>query len=290
MNHTAHHLWMILALPGLLATTLFAQQPRTFRQPLGAERVVRVKLDNGYGVLHLRRTSTSDVYLLRSSSKNEASASPQVAYAVQDGQGVLRINMTGDGDGDLSALSDLFHGSSSNEWTLELTDRVPLELRLEFGTGEGDLDFTGLRLTHLSIEAGAGEIRLRTASPNPEILRVASISAGIGSLESSGLGNLRCQTVKFDGGIGSYVLDMTGDLPDRSSFDADIGMGSLELILPREVGVRLISDDSFLSSTSYPRFTEVSDGKYESANYGKAPKRMHLRIDTGMGSVGVRWK
>jgi hypothetical protein len=271
----------------LTALPSLAQQ-RTFLRPLGDEQSLKVSLESRVGSIHIRRTQTGNLYLLHRAEQDGGAPQPRVIYSVRDGRGYLSVTLSAADEDD--NVGKLFRASPANDWTLELTDRIPLQLSVKMGAGSSDLDFTGLRLSLLSLESGAGDIGMRVRTPNPEALQAATISAGIGSIRASGLGNLNYRSFRFDGGIGSYMLDMTGAYPERSSFAADVGMGSLAIILPSGLGVRLESNDSFLSSTSYPGFKELDDDRYETPSYRTAPKKLLMTIDSGVGSVAISWK
>jgi hypothetical protein len=75
---------------------------------------------------------------------------PQVAYAVDGDQGALEVTQTGDG---LPAGDELV-----NDWALRLGGGLPLDLAINLGAGEGDLDLSGLDITGLQVETGAAVV------------------------------------------------------------------------------------------------------------------------------------
>jgi len=67
-------------------------------------------------------------------------------------------------------------------------------------------------------------------------------------------------------------------------------MGSLLIILPPGVGAQAYHEDSWLSSCSLQKFRDTGDGTYETANYRKASKKVKIRLESGVGSIDVKWR
>ena len=103
---------------------------------------------------------------------------------------------------------------------------------------------------------------------------------GIGDFNGRKLGNLRAERVNLEVGLGNMDMDFTGDVIEDSDISAEVGLGSLDILLPEEVNGYVDVNKSFLSSVSLPPgFTsERTPGR----------KTVQIRIDVGVGSVDVR--
>ncbi len=177
----------------------------------------------------------------------------------------------------------------TNEWDVGLNPEIPLELELEVGAAEARIDFTGLALTRLDMDIGAADAEVWWDSPNPERLEEITIDCGAASLHMEGLGFANFEYLDFDGGMGSFELDFTGPWSRSAEAHIDIGMGSLDLIIPEDIGVRIETDGSFLSSVDVDRhFREIDEDLYETDNYENAEIQLNIRVQIGMGSVDVR--
>ncbi len=73
------------------------------------------------------------------------------------------------------------------------------------------VDLGGLRLSSLNVETGASQTEVRFSTRNAIRCTTAAFRAGVAELTVLGLGNSRCDRVTFDGGMGSVVLDYTGE-------------------------------------------------------------------------------
>jgi hypothetical protein len=156
---------------------------------------------------------------------------PQVDYSENGEQGQLLITHRGD--------RVPVGGELINEWNLQFSNEVPLELTIQTGNGESQLDLAALNLTAVTIETGAGVTDIDLNGNWQHDLPV-SVSGGVGeitvnlpaemgvrvnsdtalvSVTTSGL-------TKVDGG---YVNDAYQTAPYALTLDLQTGIGSVIL-------------------------------------------------------------
>lgn len=180
-----------------------------------------------------------------------------------------------------------------NDWEMNVSTRTPMELRMEMGACKAELDLGGVPISELSLDIGAASGTLEFSSPNPSRLKEFEIEAGASSLDLANIGNANFELFKFSGGAGSFDLDLRGEYTGESEVEIEVGLGSVDIILPRGLPVRIESaKDEWFSSVDLHGgdLDEVEDGVYESPDFEKATVRLTLRLDVGMGSVDIRWK
>lgn len=175
-----------------------------------------------------------------------------------------------------------------NEWEVGLSGGVPLELELDLGAAEAKLDLTDLALTRLEMDVGAAKCEVWWNRPNPERLSEIKIDAGASSLLLEGLGHARFDHLRFEGGLGSFDLDFSGDWQASAEADLEIGLGELTLWVPRHIGVRIVTEQSMASVDVDHRFSQTEDGTYESDNYSEAKIKLDCFVEVGMGSLEVK--
>lgn len=280
---------IILAI--LLVPTLHAQEGhRTSVDLQGATEVV-AEINGGIGTLYLKRESGNPLMTLREKRKKaEQLRDVIVDYQIRDGVGYLRLDLGNQDGDDMSALASLFRGKDSRTWYVTFSDRVPIDFDISLGAGKASLDLTGIHVRGLAIDAGAGSVRLRVDRPNRQSIGKVTFSAGVGSVKTRRLGNLRFSALDFDGGIGEYELDCSGALPDGARIKTDIGVGTLKLALPKGVAAKAITSNNPLSSTKMYRFVQHDDNVYTTTNYENSTRRVYLNLEAGLGSVSVHWK
>lgn len=281
-----HFFFLALVTVFSIHLPLPAQENRT-GSILTTEQSMRVKIIGGYGNVFLRACGNDQAFTIEERG-NSNDPTFHASYKLRGEAGILVIRLAKDDD--IDALSCLLSTKKEKTWMIELTDRVPMDLDVSLGAGEADLDLTGLRLRNLKLETGAGTTSIRVDEPNRERIKSVVLSAGVGTCRTQGLGNLQFESLNFDGGIGTYILDCSGALLNESRLNADIGLGSLVIFLPDGIGARAHCDDSWFSSTSLNNFKKKKGSKYETVNYETVGTRLNMDINSGIGSVDVQWK
>ncbi|MCB2203607.1 hypothetical protein KQI65_02575 [bacterium] len=281
---------LALLLPPLIVAQ--AQEGRARSVQLGGAREVVATINGGFGTLYLKRGNGNALLQLREkkSEEEEEYADVDIDYRVENGIGYLTLDLnTEDGD-DMNALACLFQGQSSRTWYLAMNNDVPIRFDITLGAGRASLDFTGIHVRGLELETGAGSVRISADRPNREIIDEVSISAGVGSVRTRHIGNLRFRHLDFEGGLGEYQLDCTGALPRRTRISSDVGVGSLVITLPKNVGAKALTSDSWLSSKKMYHFVQHSDNVYRTENFADSENKVLMKLQSGVGSVAVRWE
>ena len=168
-----------------------------------------------------------------------------------------------------------------------MATEVPLHLNLEFGAVRADLDLGGIALLDLDVSTGASASRLSVSEPNPVQMAEASFEVGAASFAANGLGNLNARQINVDAGVGDITLDFTGDWRRDADVAVHLGLGSVELLIPRGLGIRLIRD-TFLTSLDAPGLIR-RDGDYYSADWETAETQVTLEVEASFGSIDVVW-
>lgn len=181
--------------------------------------------------------------------------------------------------------------SEDNDWQISLSQDYSWEINMEIGFAECLLDFSGLPITDLAIDIGASECEINFRDPNPQSMRILDIDAGAGELEIEGLGNANFEEMRFDGGAGDFVLNFDGEFSGFKSVRIDVGVGALRLELPRNLPVRIETDDSWLNSINFrgARLSEIGDGHFETKNYKQSNYGLEIDLDLGIGEADIIW-
>jgi len=147
-----NYLWIALLLfTGLLsgcssAPKVGALQTESQSVELGDAKSVNVNVNMGAG--NLTVSGGAEKLLEADFTYNVAKLKPEVKYT----DGTLVVwQPNGKGLSDLRGITDY-----RNEWGLRLNDEVPMDLRVDVGSGISDLQLAGLSLTRLDVTLGAG--------------------------------------------------------------------------------------------------------------------------------------
>lgn len=174
-------------------------------------------------------------------------------------------------------------GITHNEWKLNFSPNVPLKMGLKIGAGNGELDFTGLQVSALDMDMGAGDFNVFFDSPNGTAMENFTLRSGAAKMTVSGIRNAGPRNVTVQGGVGDLDLDLTGSWPVSSEVRLIAGLGAITLRLPHDIGV-VVETDGGTASLETEGLRETEEG-YVNDVYGTTEKELHVRITTGVGSL-----
>jgi hypothetical protein len=158
---------------------------------------------------------------------------PEILYSVAGNRGKLKVKQ-----GECCGMAI---GKTRNKWNISVSNDVPLDIKVDFGAGEGNLDLRGLILNSLEIDMGVGELKVDISGEQKKSLDV-SVDGGVGSATIYVPVDVGVR-VEVDGGIGSvnargmikkrgaYTNDAYGKTDVTIDVDIDAGIGSIDLIM-----------------------------------------------------------
>jgi hypothetical protein len=244
---------------------------------LSGEKALDVRVEYGAGRLQVRPTEGDLLYRF-DMRYDEEKFRPVTTYDRDAGRLVLGM------DGRDHEGGRHVRGGNA---TVGLNPRVPVDLNLEFGAGDAQIDLGGLSLRRLRLSTGASDTHVTFGAANRIDADEVHVEAGAASLEVSGLGNTRASRFSFEGGVGETTLDFGGAWTRDATARVQMGIGSLKLRFPRGLGVR-ITKDSFLSTFGHEGMEKRGDAWY-SASWDRAAHRVTVDIDAALGSIDVEW-
>ncbi len=174
-------------------------------------------------------------------------------------------------------------GDISNSWKLQLGD-APIDLTLNAGAYEGNLDLSGLSITNLQISDGASKAVIQFDTLNPVEMDELSYKTGASDVELLGLGNANTKTIYFDSGVGSYTLDFSGDIQDDIYVRVQSGMSDMTIIIPDNARA-VIELDNGLSNIDASGTWTISGSSYECGTTGPL---ITINLDMAVGNVQLK--
>jgi hypothetical protein len=157
-------------------------------------------------------------------------STPAVDYSVDQGVGELEINQQSRGQ---------FVTNSDNTWKLRLNNQVPLEMKVDIGAGQGNLNLSKIDLTRLELNIGAGQVNVDLTGERAKDLQ-AEIHGGVGeaivrlpknvgvvATAHGGLGSIDVHGLKEEGD--EYVNAAYGKSPTTLRLNVEGGIGHIKL-------------------------------------------------------------
>jgi hypothetical protein len=287
-KHSAYGICLFAALSGICITDAFAFQILHREIDRTKEKALTAIIDVSFGNINLQRGAKNKIVVLDYEDDSEDSDRLKVSYDIRGEEGVLRIRLKkstrvwGD-DG-----SDDDH---RRKLTVRLSDQMPISLDVELGAGRGDIDLSNLQVRDLKISTGASSVDVRCDKPNEITAENIGIESGVSKFTATNLCNTNFRKFTFSGGVGSYRLDFGGDLHHDASAKIEVGLGSVNVSMPKQLAAKLLYDASFFSSFDLDDdFSKTKSGVYETDDYKNSETRLTIQIESGLGSVKVRRK
>ena len=162
-----------------------------------------------------------------------------------------------------------------------------MDLSLDFGAVQAEIDLGGLALTDLDLETGASESLIDVSEPNPIRMESASFEVGAAEFTVENLGNLNAEYIDVRAGVGAISLGFGGRWQGDAQVDIKMGLGALELRVPEGLGGHL-RKKSFLTSLDSEGLVKRGD-VYQSLDFEDADHRITIDLDAAFGSVEVVW-
>jgi N-terminal domain of toast_rack, DUF2154/LiaF transmembrane domain len=165
-------------------------------------------------------------------------------FDYDDGEGKPTIDYNVSGShGDLSITQDnedhTHWGGERDDWNLRLGGGVPIDLKLNMGAGQGNLQLNQIDLSRLEVHMGAGELHLDLTGPRTSDLD-ATIQGGVGSATirlpknvgvrvnaSGGLGSINADGLQRDGD--AYINAAYGKSAATINLTVEGGVGQINL-------------------------------------------------------------
>jgi hypothetical protein len=253
------------------------------------ERALSVVLSSSFGSVSILPGQPEKILVVQNLKGDPADTYP-LEYTIRSRVGYLDVNLgesdpkgeDGEGKRSGSALSQ-------GPWELQFSPEVPLSLDVELGIGKGEFRLGGLQVRDFTLSTGASDVFLSFDTPNAGGIDNINIESGLSRIEARNLGNANFKHLRFQGGVGSYLLDFSGNLTSEVDVDLDVGLGVVTVVIPPDVGARIVYDETWMSSIDLdPDFRTAGDNIYTTSNLGTAAGRMNVRVNSGVGSVRIR--
>ena len=213
---------------------------------------VEVQLRMGAGELNV--SGGSQQLLEAAFTYNVEAWEPVLEYDVSAGTGRLTVTQP-----EVAEIG-IPNNDIRYEWDLRLSEEMPLEMRVDLGAGQNNLNLAGLNLRSLRMNTGAGEV---------------DVNLG-GALE----------TLRMETGAGEINLNLANRWEQDMEAQISGGIGSVTVLLPSDVGARVTVRQG-IGSVNADGLTRSGD-TYTNDAYGESEVTLDITIEGGIGEVNLR--
>jgi hypothetical protein len=161
---------------------------------------------------------------------------------------------------------------------------APMQLDINAGATDSDIDLGGLSIERLTMAQGAGEVYAVFSEPNQSVMDSMVINAGAGEMTLDGLANTNAKSLNFSGGAGDYQLSFDGDLQRDMDVTVDAGVGQLTIVVPEGVSA-VVEFDGGVSDVRTSGSWSHSGDTYTLEGSGPT---ITLHVSMGVGEFNLR--
>lgn len=253
-------------------------------QPLGNEKSLNSNIRFDIGSLEITGGKKMPSLYSLDLDYDKASYEPRIHYsaALNGDEGRFSFSLQG------THMRGLRRQRSNNRLRLAFNDSIPLKLSIDTGVGDARLSLGGLKISRLHLASGVGGAKMSIYEPNTVPCERIDLKSGVGRIEAIGLGNLNFRDLEFEGGVGAASLDFTGEWKRDADIRVQVGVGGVDIRMPREIGVRVDAERHFLSGLHLEGFSQ-RDSFHYSENYDHAKIKVTVRVATGVGGLRISW-
>jgi hypothetical protein len=255
-------------------------QTQPLRKETNLESIIRFDI----GSLEITREENANSLYSLDMEYDKASCTPIIHYdSISEGkEGRFSFSL------ESMEKTTLRRERYNNRLRLALTNSIPLSLRITTKVGDVHLSLSGMKLARIDFESGVGGTKISSYKSNPIPCEYVRLKNGVGSIEAIGLGNINFRELDFNGGVGGANLDFTGEWKQNAIIRIKVGVGGVNLRMPREIGVRIDAEKNLLSGLQLEGFTQQG-AVYYSDNYDKAAFKASIQVATGVGGFKITW-
>jgi hypothetical protein len=172
-------------------------------------------------------------------------------------------------------------GKVVNNWDLRL-GKTPMDLTIQAGAYEGELDLSGLALRSLRISDGASKANVTFNLPNPDEMTNFTYSTGASNVDLEGLLNANFREMNFKGGAGNFSLDFSGAMTHEVKVFIEGGLGNMTLVIPKGLNAQ-INVSGGLNNVSTQGTWTIEGQEYHTI--GTEGPLLKIQVNMGVGNL-----
>jgi hypothetical protein len=238
-----------------------------FNLPLEGTRSARVQLSLSIGEAKVKALNASDNLIqadVKYTGEMEFTSSGEAEKTVKLAQ-KRPVSV-------VEPIRDVFAKFSKRDdlrWDVGLSPEVALDLDIDGGVGQNNLDLSGLRLTAFHMDGGVGETRLTL--PATSTAYNAELNGGVGGTTIT-VADGAAVRLRIKGGVGGVTIHLPDGAAARVEVNGGLGGASFPARFTRTKG-----GDDFISKS----------GTWETAGYSLAAQQVYIQFDGGVGGLKV---
>jgi hypothetical protein len=167
---------------------------------------------------------------------------------------------------------------------------IPLDLKIEIGSGNADLNLADLEISKIVANSGSGNLEVTL----PSGAFSSDFGSGSGSLT---IGTARNSQLDLKANVGSGRIMLTVAEGSTGEIDLESGSGGLTVVVPEGTAVR-VRGETGSGSVNLPKdFIRVAgsegmagdSGTWQTPGFTEAENQLYIQFSVGSGSLRVQY-
>ena len=188
---------------------------------------------------------------------------------------------------------DLNLGKQNNDYgnkaEILLPTSIPINFNLDYSLSTIEMDLDKIEVSSFNFDLGLGSAILDFGNKLQSDCNYITVDVGMGSATIKNIGNLECDETKIECGMGSMLLDFSGEIYKNRDYDISVGMGSVEIQIPNDVNVLFKTDQSLLSNLELENMDLIKTNVYRNEKFDKDKPTLIFNCSIGLGSITLNW-
>ena len=177
-------------------------------------------------------------------------------------------------------------GRASGDAVVQLGRSSPLNVAVRLDVATANLDFGGLPLRSLAVDAAASEVRVRFGTANATQMETLDFDISAAAVTASGLGNANAGRMSVAARGGSAELDLGGAWARDMELEIDVTLGAVTIHVPSDVGIELRTTRRMVAQVDAGALRQTGD-RHVSANAATATRKLRINADLIVGKLRV---
>ncbi len=180
--------------------------------------------------------------------------------------------------------------SDKFKWGLTLSQSKPIDLSLNYTSGDSRVDLTDLSIEKLKIHSGNAKVNIGyfSGTPNRVVMDTFKVKVDMGSINFYRPEMSLSNYIVADIGFGTMHMNFGSRLLNSSHIRASVGAGTLEVILPDDmIPVRInLRNSSLCKVKLLDSFVEIDKNVFVNGCYSSTESNVLVfDLDVGLGNI-----
>ena len=170
-----------------------------------------------------------------------------------------------------------------------LPTATPIKFNLNYSLATVEMDLNEVEISTFNFDLGLGSAITNFGNEYQSDCGFFNVDIGLGSAEFKNIGNLNCEEYEIACGMGSIILDFSGENNLDIEYEISLGMGYIEIYVPVNKNVIFKTNQSILANLDLKEMNLIKTNIYRNKNFKEENPTLTFHSTIGLGSITLNW-